>query len=259
MGLFDLFKPKKKKPQKKLAEEKPRQLVRLEGPDMVAAFVIDKTVLRGLKVGEEFEVKLSHLPTTIRHPTEPFVWRSSKNEFESIPLLYNGEPFGNMPSMRGMIPKMFKQNKTLRATARITRWKLRDDYPKVEVRVPTQDDCYGFVKVAEQMGNKYAELGCRLHFLTIPEKCATDKIKSQCMPKPLTVTIGEANEGHRPPVMVAIGKTTYFRVHARCYDYEFLMGLVGKTDCMAMYEAVEKEDGGYKYKLYVATGCNMPE
>lgn len=260
MGLFDLFKPKKKKPPKKLPEEKPRLVVHLDGPDTVGVFVIDQTVLKGLKVGQEFKVKLSHLPTTIRHPSEPFVWNSAEDEYGSIPLLYNGKPFGNMPNMRGMVQKMFKQYKTLRATATITRWKRGDDYPTVEVKVPTQDDCKGFVAVAEQMGNKYAELGCRLYDgLMIPEKCATDKIKSQCMPKPLTVTIGEANEGHRPPAMVAIGKTTYFRVHARCYDYGFLIGLVGRTDCMAMYEAVEKEDGGYKYNLYVATGCNMSE
>lgn len=259
MGLFDFLKPKRKKPPKKLPEEKPRQVVHLFGPDTVPVFVIDQTVLGGIKVGQDFEVKLSHLPTTIRHPTESFVWNSAKDKGGSVPLLYEGRPFGNMPDMRGMVPKMFKQYKTLRATATITRWKFRDEYPTVVVKVPSQEDCYAFVDVSEKIGNKYAELGCRLHYLTIPEKCATDKIKTQCSPKPLTVTIGEANEGHRPPAMVAIGKTMYFRVHARCNDYEFLVGLVGRTDCMATYEAVEKESGGYKYRLYVATGCNIPE
>lgn len=258
MGLFDFLKPKKEPEKKKLPEEKPRQVVHLSGPEVREIFVIDQEVLRGIKVGEPFEVKLSHLPTTVRHPDGMFVWRSTEDD-RNVPALYNGKPFGNAPGLWGAARVMFKQYKTLRVTAKITRWKRSDDYPTVEVHLPSEGKCKAFVKTAETMGTKYAKFGCTFHSVTIPEKCATDKIKSQCMPKPLTVTIGEANEGHRPPAMVAIGKTTYFRVHARCYDYDFLTELVGRNDCMAKYEAVDKEDGGYKYRLYISVGCEMPE
>ena len=262
MGLFDFLKPKSDKAKsgqkKRLPEEKPRQVVHLSGNDTAYVFVIDQEVLRGIKVGKPFEVNLSHLNTTIRHPVDPFVWKSSEDDL-NVPVLYNGKPFGNVPGLWGAVRVMFKQYKTVRLTATITRWKQGDDYPTVDLSIPSRETCKAFVHTAEELGTKYAKFGCKFHYMTIPEKCATDKIKTQCMPKPLTVTIGDANEGHRPPAMVSIGKTTYFRVHARCNDYDTLMGLVGRDDCMAAYEAVEKEGGGYKYSLKVAVGCNMPE